>query len=487
MPRRKQRRRLLPLICGCTIALLVGLQVGFHGDAAPPAAAPPPAAPLPRPRSLAELRAAATSLERKLEGLAAREAGVARQEADAAWRELRHLGDALRAAATREAAAAAAAPPAPPAPPTPPVKKSAPAAAAPGLGAETALLVVAFDRAAALRTSLGAVVRHHPCGRGPRLLISQDAGGGPRWREARAEIDAAAAALGRRCPSLERTRVVTQPDDGKGGDGYHRLARHFRKALTEAFADARTARVIVLEEDLEIAPDFFGFFAAVAPVVDGDASILAASAWNDNGQRRHVDVAKDIARVERSDFFGGLGWMLARRVWEELGPKWPDAYWDDWLREPEQRRNRHVVRPVVCRTFHVKSTRGTSGGQYSHFLSDIVLSESSETVFDVDDVRSSAAADARLFAKLEAAPRVDLGDVLAGSARGTVRVEYDGSFAAYAALARRLGAMDNEKAGVPRGAYRGVVELRRGPVSVLLSPPLDRVRALAAGAAYARP
>ena len=39
MPRRKQRRRLLPLICGCTIALLVGLQVGFHGDAAPPAAA----------------------------------------------------------------------------------------------------------------------------------------------------------------------------------------------------------------------------------------------------------------------------------------------------------------------------------------------------------------------------------------------------------------------------------------------------------------
>ena len=43
MPRRKQRRRLLPLICGCTIALLVGLQVGFHGDAAPPAAAAPPA------------------------------------------------------------------------------------------------------------------------------------------------------------------------------------------------------------------------------------------------------------------------------------------------------------------------------------------------------------------------------------------------------------------------------------------------------------
>ena len=151
-----------------------------------------------------------------------------------------------------------------------------------------------------------------------------------------------------------------------------------------------------------------------------DAS-RAVPAWARN-QLRATDPAPDVEALAR----GASG----------------DAYWDDWLREPEQRRNRHVVRPVVCRTFHVKSTRGTSGGQYSHFLSDIVLSQSAETVFDVDDVRSSAAADARLFAKLEAAPRVDLGEVLAGSARGTVRVEYDGSFASYAALARRLQAAE---------------------------------------------
>ena len=110
MPRRRKRSR-LPLICGCTIALLVGLQVGFHGDAAPPAApsaaAPAPAEPLPRPRSLAELREAATSLERKLEGLAAREAGVARQEADAA-RKLSGKSDAeLRAMSEAQAQAQA--------------------------------------------------------------------------------------------------------------------------------------------------------------------------------------------------------------------------------------------------------------------------------------------------------------------------------------------------------------------------------------------
>lgn len=28
----------------------------------------------------------------------------------------------------------------------------------------------------------------------------------------------------------------------------------------------------------------------------------------------------------RSDFFPGLGWMLAKPTWDELSPKWPKAY-----------------------------------------------------------------------------------------------------------------------------------------------------------------
>lgn len=473
MPRKKQqpRRKRVLILCGCALALLVGIQVGLIGDAPPaPAPAPPPAT---QPRTLEELRAAAAALEQRLAGLAARETSAARREADAAWAELRHLGDALRAHATREAAAAPAAVPVETAPIAPP---------SPALGAETVLLVVAFERAAALRTSLGSVVKHHPCGRGPRLLISQDAGRGPRWSEARAEMEAATSVLRRKCPEVE-TNIVTQRDDTEGGDGYHRLARHFRKALTLAFADPRTERTIVHEEDLEVAPDFFRYFAAVAPLLN-DVSVLTASAWNDNGQTGHVDLERDIGRVERSDFFGGLGWMLSKRVWRELEPKWPEAYWDDWLREPAQRKNRHTLRPVICRTFHLRSQGGTSGGQYAHFMSDIALSRNKGTVFDVAAARSVESADARLFERL-AAPVVGVEEVLAGVA-GRVRVEYDGSFAAYARLARRLGAMDNEKAGVPRGAYRGVVELRRGAATVMLSPPLDRVRALAAGAAYPR-
>jgi hypothetical protein len=38
----------------------------------------------------------------------------------------------------------------------------------------------------------------------------------------------------------------------------------------------------------------------------------------------------------RTDFFPGLGWMMSRKLWNELHPKWPLGFWDDWLREPEQ-------------------------------------------------------------------------------------------------------------------------------------------------------
>ena len=30
--------------------------------------------------------------------------------------------------------------------------------------------------------------------------------------------------------------------------------------------------------------------------------------------------------------------MLNMRLWDEWGPKWPKGYWDDWLREPAQRK-----------------------------------------------------------------------------------------------------------------------------------------------------
>ena len=69
------------------------------------------------------------------------------------------------------------------------------------------------------------------------------------------------------------------------------------------------------QDDMELAPDFFGYFAATAPLLDADDSLLCVSSWNDHGQAKLV---RDAARLLRTDFFPGLGWMLTARLWDEL-------------------------------------------------------------------------------------------------------------------------------------------------------------------------
>ncbi len=46
-----------------------------------------------------------------------------------------------------------------------------------------------------------------------------------------------------------------------------------------------------------------------------DPTLWCVSAWNDNGKPAFV---ADNTRIFRSDFFGGLGWMLQRQTWEEV-------------------------------------------------------------------------------------------------------------------------------------------------------------------------
>ena len=34
----------------------------------------------------------------------------------------------------------------------------------------------------------------------------------------------------------------------------------------------------------------------------------------------------------RTSYFPGLGWMLRREVWLEIGKDFPDQAWDHWMR-----------------------------------------------------------------------------------------------------------------------------------------------------------
>lgn len=76
---------------------------------------------------------------------------------------------------------------------------------------------------------------------------------------------------------------------------------------------------------------------------------MCVSAWNDNGKRELINL-KRPELLHRTDFFPGLGWLMLKSLWLELCGKWPRAFWDDWIRQPAQRKDRACIRPEIART-----------------------------------------------------------------------------------------------------------------------------------------
>jgi alpha-1,3-mannosyl-glycoprotein beta-1,2-N-acetylglucosaminyltransferase len=169
--------------------------------------------------------------------------------------------------------------------------------------------------------------------------------------------------------------LIQQPDQSdiqvppkeKKFKGYFKIARHYGWALNQMFFNFNFSTVIIVEgldfmkkkidknstrafvDDLEVAPDFFEYFLGTYPILMRDQSLWCISAWNDNGKEGLVDQERPDL-LYRTDFFPGLGWMLTKALWLELYTKWPRAYWDDWIRDPLQRKGRACVRPEISRT-----------------------------------------------------------------------------------------------------------------------------------------
>ncbi|OMO59897.1 Glycosyl transferase, family 13 [Corchorus capsularis] len=188
---------------------------------------------------------------------------------------------------------------------------------------------------------------------------------------------------------------------------YYKIARHYKWALDELFYKHNFDRVIILEDDMEIAPDFFDYFEAAAALLDKDKSIMAVSSWNDNGQKQFVH---DPYALYRSDFFPGLGWMLTRSTWNELSPKWPKAY------------------PFWLSGLEVTGFELPNG--------DIVK-----------NAKPIPGTDAALKAS---------------NIPGDVRIQYTDQ-SDFEQIARQFGVFEEWKDGVPRTAYKGVVVFRYQP------------------------
>ncbi|XP_038997042.1 alpha-1,3-mannosyl-glycoprotein 2-beta-N-acetylglucosaminyltransferase-like [Hibiscus syriacus] len=243
---------------------------------------------------------------------------------------------------------------------------------------------------------------------------------------------------------------------------YYKIARHYKWALDELFYKHNFDRVIILEDDMEIAPDFFYYFEAAAALLDKDKSIMAVSSWNDNGQKQFVH---DPYALYRSDFFPGLGWMLTRSVWNELSPKWPKAYWDDWLRLKENHKGRQFLRPEVCRTYNFGEHGSSMGQFFQKYLEPIKINDkkvdwkSQDLSYLMEDKYAKYFADILKMAKPVHGSNLAL---MASNIEGDVRIQYKDQ-SDFENIARQFGVFEEWKDGVPRTAYKGVVVFRYHP------------------------
>uniref|UniRef100_A0A0N4VFH1 Alpha-1,3-mannosyl-glycoprotein 2-beta-N-acetylglucosaminyltransferase n=1 Tax=Enterobius vermicularis TaxID=51028 RepID=A0A0N4VFH1_ENTVE len=255
---------------------------------------------------------------------------------------------------------------------------------------------------------------------------------------------------------------------------YYMIARHYKLGLTHVFNRLNYSSVIITEDDLDIAPDFFEYFRATRRLLDKDPTLYCVSAWNDNGKSNLIDSdATDL--LYRSDFFPGLGWMMTKTLWDELGPIWPNGFWDDWIRDPLRRKNRACIRPEISRTAMTKEGRkGASKGlfftkhlakiqlntqpaNFSGRSMEYLIKKNYDEPF-LDSVYSASVTNLPSLRRLilEASP-------------GDYRIEYT-TLSDYLSIADSLQIMRDFKAGVPRTAYFGIVTCFINRMRIYVAP-----------------
>ncbi|KAM2903995.1 hypothetical protein COP2_003765 [Malus domestica] len=235
---------------------------------------------------------------------------------------------------------------------------------------------------------------------------------------------------------------------------YYKIARHYKWALDGLFYKHKFSRVIILEDDMEIAPDFFDYFEAAAALLDKDKSIMAVSSWNDNGQKQFVH---DPKILYRSDFFPGLGSISSKCLLSQCF-----TYWDDWLRLQENHKGRQFIRPEVCRTYNFGEHGSSLGQFFKQYLEPIKLNDVPVDWKSMDLSYLMQDKYLKHFADIVKKAKTIHGSDLVLKARnigGDVRIQYNDQ-PDFEYIAGQFGIFEEWKDGVPRTAYKGIVVFR---------------------------
>ena len=143
-------------------------------------------------------------------------------------------------------------------------------------GGRFPLLVLTHDRPAELQATLAALGRVRCLDLAGDVVVVQD-GELPEVRE----VVARAGVRSHARPLDAAVRAAAAIPNSPLLDGAVLIAAHFRYALGYMFDTAApdAPAIIVVEDDLLFAPDFYEYFHAVAPALEADPTLWLASAW----------------------------------------------------------------------------------------------------------------------------------------------------------------------------------------------------------------
>ncbi|EGC32979.1 hypothetical protein DICPUDRAFT_88972 [Dictyostelium purpureum] len=171
--------------------------------------------------------------------------------------------------------------------------------------------------------------------------------------------------------------TIRSPNRTKLLSNYEMISRHYKWFLTQIFDKFSYDKIIIVEDDLIVSPDFLDYFEKMSPLLDKDESLFCISAWNDNGKKRFINPNEDqaILTFHRTDFFPGLGWMMKNKFWKEIKSEWPDEYWDDYLRKKEVFKGRQCIRPELPRVKNIGENGATNSQVFGSYIKEITYNE----------------------------------------------------------------------------------------------------------------
>ncbi|XP_047468750.1 protein O-linked-mannose beta-1,2-N-acetylglucosaminyltransferase 1-like [Penaeus chinensis] len=134
----------------------------------------------------------------------------------------------------------------------------------------------------------------------------------------------------------------------------HRVNQHIKFSLDKVFKMyPESDKAIILEDDLNIAPDFISYFHQTALLMKFDKTVSIVNAYNYNA---YPHTASDPARIYRVQSYPYYGWMTRRGVAETMVKNWAPmdlaADWDLYIRKYHVNMCHQVIIPEIPRTKH---------------------------------------------------------------------------------------------------------------------------------------